>query len=1036
MKVRLLLLLFLLHFKAVKAQNDYMFFHLFLDKGLSDARVTAIMQDRLGFMWFATPNGLNRYDGYSIKTYYAGKMTGLPSNYIRSLFSDSKGVLWVGTDKGLVKYNFTTEKFEHTGIFQAPSFTSVYCFTEDTRGNVYAGTSEGLFCWSRKKGTWENLSIVFKVPKRLTLIKGLLFLNEHELFASTEKKSFYRLNITTHALDTFGFKVGNIEDCCLSMFGMEKLNNEEILVGTLSYGLIKFNTRTKLFSWPKGVLQKQGNILFNTVTQIRKDHVGRFWVASNYFRLAEYLPAADSIVTMPEYADNPFGFEGKNASCIYEDRQHNIWIGTSLNGAYHFNPNQKRVRFYHGNNTAAGSLQSGKVLSIAPLDSNTLMIGTNNGPSIYSRSTNNFINFKGHAFNFGNKALEQVTAGLKDRHGMVWIGSIRLGLMRYDPSSKTIRVFGRLTKPIPFQDDGITDMLETGGDSLLVIGYGQPAFFNTKNFTSHSHRNDSITPLYQLDDVTDLSYDRDHKNIWLSIITGALYEYDPITRKLTDRSAMISTNPKPTALYKIAFDTLGRLWCATNIGAICLDNKKVIGVYSLNTDMSASTEIKNILPMGKDVWLTNDRSIARLNTLTGQMIVLGERDGFSGVQLFGNSLRCSPWNTILIGSNSGFYEIFPGRITDEHTTSSAFLTAFRVYDKPFATSNTISTMKQIDLSYRQNFFSFDISAFDYREANDMEYAYKLEGFDKDWIYIGKQRSGSYTNVPGGKYTLRLKVRNSSGIWNEQGQSIHIHISKPFWETWWFIFLVIFVIIGIIFLIYINRIRSIRRQARLRSDYEIKLNELENSALRTQMNPHFIFNSLNTINSFINRNEPAMANQYISKFSKLIRLILDHSREKKITLADELEVVDLYVKLERIRFDNKFDYKIEVCNSIDPDSTEIPPLIVQPFVENAILHGLLPLPSGGILKVNVSRQQDHLLLTIEDNGIGRKKAKEHKLPSADKQKSHGIEITLKRIELFNKDHDFTGKVTFEDLEDNTGKALGTRVAIPVAWEESF
>jgi ligand-binding sensor domain-containing protein len=1036
MKIYLFLFLFLLHCRAVKAQSDNMFFHLFLDKGLSDARITAITQDKLGFMWFATPNGLNRYDGYSIKTYYAGKMTGLPSNYIRSLFSDSKGTLWIGTDKGLAKYNFTTETFEHTGIFQAPSFTSVYCFTEDTKGNIYAGTSEGLFCWSRKKGTWENLSIAFKVPKRLKLIKGLLFINEHDLFASTEKKSFYKLNITTRTLDTFGFKVGNIDEPRLSMFGMEKLNSEEILVGTLSFGLIKFSTRTKLFSWPKGVLQKQSNILFNTVTQIKKDHAGRFWVASNYFRLAEYLPVIDSVVSMPEYPDNPFGFTGKNASCIYEDRQHNIWIGTSLNGVYHFNPNQKRVRFYHGNNAEAGSLQSGKVLSIAPLDNNTLMVGTNNGPSIYTRSTNSFINFKGQAFNFGDKALEQVTSGLKDRHGMVWMGSIRLGLMRYDPSSKAIRVFGRFTKPIPFQDDGITDMLETGGDSLLVIGYGQPAFFNTKNFTSHSHRNDSITPLYQLNDVSDLSYDQEHKNIWLSVITGSLYEYDPLTKKLTDRSYLIKTSSKPTALYKIAFDTLGRLWCATNIGAICLDNKKIIGVYSLNTDKSTSTEIKNILPIGKDVWLTNDRSIARLNTLTGRIIILGERDGFNGVQLFGNSLKRSPWNTILIGSNSGFYEIFPDKITDEHTTSSAYLTAFSVYDKPFATSNAISMMKQIDLSYRQNFFSFDISAFDYREANDMEYAYKLEGFDKDWIYIGRQRSGSYTNVPGGKYTLRLKVRNSSGIWNEQGQVLNIYISKPFWETWWFISLIIFVVAGIIFLIYINRIKSIRRQARLRSDYEIKLNELENSALRTQMNPHFIFNSLNTINSFINRNEPAMANQYISKFSKLIRLILDHSREKKITLADELEVVDLYVKLERIRFDNKFDYKIEVFDSIDPDSIEIPPLIVQPFVENAILHGLLPLPSGGMLQVNVSRQQDHLLLIIEDNGIGREKAKEHKLPSADKQKSHGIEITLKRIELFNKDHNFNGKVAFEDLKDKAGLALGTRVSIPVAWEESF
>lgn len=1029
-------MMFLLFFLTGRAQGDYMFFQLSLDKGLSDARVSTIVQDCYGFMWMGTPNGLNRYDGYSIKTFYADKSNGLPSNSITALFSDSKGLLWIGTTRGIVRYNFVTQRFDSCGQLPVPPST-VHCFTEDAWSNIYCGTREGLLCWKRKTGTWENISARFGVAKRLQLIKGLLFLEKDLLFASTEKRGFYKLNMKTGQLDTFGFKVGNVEEYYLAMYGMERLNDNEILVGTLSFGLIKFNVAKGTFSWPKGVLQKREGILFNTVNQIRKDHAGRFWVTSNYFRLAEYLPEYDSVVTRQPDPYSHYGFDDNNASCVYEDRQHNIWIGTSLNGSYHFNPNRKRVQFFSENDFVPGALQKGKVFSIAGLDSNTLMIGTHNGPSLYYRNTNSFLNFKGYAYNFGDKPLEHVLAGLKDRKGIIWMGSSRLGLMRYDPATGKMRVFGRFTTPNPFKDDGISDMLELKGDSLLVIGYNRPAIFNTRDFTSYAHRTDTASPLFALNNVAALTYDPEQNNVWLATSGGGLFEYNLREGSLTERSDMLrAVSGKLSVLYNIAFDPSGRLWCATNIGAICLEDRKAPVLYTIKASGNASAEIKNILPVGRDVWLTNNRVIARLHTESGKMIVLGEKDGFSNVQLYGHSLTLSPWHTVLIGSNSGFYEIFPDRITDDPTSSSAYLTRFSVYDKPLATKEMISTVKYIALTYRQNFFSFDISAFDYSEANELEYAYKLEGFDRDWVYIGKQRSGSYTNVPGGDYTLRLKVRNSSGIWNEQGQRVRIHIAKPFWQTGWFIGLLVLVIAGIVYLIYHFRVRSVRRQARLRSDYEIRLNELENSALRTQMNPHFIFNSLNTINSFINSNERERANQYISKFSKLIRLILDHSREKKITLTNELEVVNLYVQLERIRFDNKFAYELDVADEVETDNIEVPPLIIQPFIENAILHGLLPLASGGVLKIEVSKVEDHLLLAVSDNGIGRKKAKEQKLPVKSGHKSHGLEITCKRIELFNNEHHFEGKVAIIDLEDASGKAAGTKVEIPLAWEESF
>jgi hypothetical protein len=384
----------------------------------------------------------------------------------------------------------------------------------------------------------------------------------------------------------------------------------------------------------------------------------------------------------------------------------------------------------------------------------------------------------------------------------------------------------------------------------------------------------------------------------------------------------------------------------------------------------------------------------------------------------------------LLGSNLGFFEIFPAKIRVS-ATSAPFLTSFRVYDRHFSTEDVISEIKSIDLEHDQNFFSFDMSSFDYTRPGDIEYAYMLEGFDKDWQYKGTGRSGSYTNVPGGDYILKLKSRNRSGQWNERGQQVKIHIGKHFTATWWFRLVGAFILISLIYFLYRTRIYRINKEARLRADYEIKLNELENSALRTQMNPHFIFNSLNTINSFINSNDRAQANQYISKFSKLVRLILDHSREKKIVLKDELEVAELYMQLEQIRFENKFVYKV-VVNEIDASGVEVPPLIIQPFVENAILHGLLPGDREGLLLVDISLKNGLLLCTIQDNGIGREAAKKIREKSGYSRKSHGMEITMKRIELFNREHGIEEKVAVFDLENGSG----TRVEIPLAFLESF
>jgi hypothetical protein len=778
------------------------------------------------------------------------------------------------------------------------------------------------------------------------------------------------------------------------------------------------------------VLGESESIRYNTVYDILKDSRRRIWLASYYHRLAEYLPYENKIVTFERDPYHPYGFNSNSAICVYEDRQHNIWVGTAGKGVYRFNPDNTAGKFYSGHEFMPGALQAGSVMSLVPIDSNTLFVGTEGGPSFYNYNSATFTNYKGLSITGKDGPMESAQTAVPDKDGrIVWIGTNRLGLGRYDRQTGRFQNFSRVTKPYPLQDDGITDLLQLADGNLFLIGFGNPGIFHTKTFQYVSVRNNSTDKVLALKNVSSICFDGE-KNIWLSTSEGKLYYYIPATKILTDKSELLSGVAELKAIYKVSWQA-GRLFLGTNAGLVIVKEGEKNLVLALQNGDKALNEVRGVLPDGTYVWICNNRLLARLHTPSGKLTFLGEREGLANVQLFPRSLARSPNGTLLIGSNKGFYEISGDKIKDNTLSTAPFLTAFRVYDKPFNTGAAISGLTKINLAWDQNFFGFDLSAFNYEEADDMEYAYMLEGFDKDWQYIGKGRRGSYTNVPGGDYVLRLKARNASGEWNEKGQRINMHINRHFTKTVWFWALVFLTGTAVVYLVYRIRVRNINREAKLRSDYEIKLNELENSALRTQMNPHFIFNSLNTINSFISRNETTQAHQYIAKFSKLIRYILDHSRQRKILLSDELEVLNLYIQIERIRFENKFDYEIKVSDDIDTTTVELPPLIIQPFVENAILHGLLPLTHKGFLLIRIEHVDDMLLCTVEDNGIGREKAKLLKKEYLTKHKSHGIEITLKRIELFNKEHSKEAGVQISDLPSG-----GTKVAIPVAWEESF
>ena len=252
----------------------------------------------------------------------------------------------------------------------------------------------------------------------------------------------------------------------------------------------------------------------------------------------------------------------------------------------------------------------------------------------------------------------------------------------------------------------------------------------------------------------------------------------------------------------------------------------------------------------------------------------------------------------------------------------------------------------------------------------------------------------------------------------------------FWQTAWFIALIILLVSGTIGIVYWLNIRNIRKAAALKSDFNKKLAEVELQALRAQMNPHFMFNSLNSIKHFILTHEPLKASEYLTNFATLIRSILHNSREKLVPLAKEIEALLLYIELEQLRFRDKFDLHCGISEDVDLEQTMIPPLILQPYVENAIWHGLMHKTDKGTLMLSIARHDGAVRCVIEDDGIGREAAAVLKTKSATRYKSMGMGITRDRIEIHNKMTELGISIEVEDKYDASGDAQGTRVTIDI------
>jgi LytS/YehU family sensor histidine kinase len=338
--------------------------------------------------------------------------------------------------------------------------------------------------------------------------------------------------------------------------------------------------------------------------------------------------------------------------------------------------------------------------------------------------------------------------------------------------------------------------------------------------------------------------------------------------------------------------------------------------------------------------------------------------------------------------------------------------------------------KEWVLESTQNFVQFEFNAMVHNNSHQNRYSYQLVGYDTGWQSNQTNQTKSYTNLSPGHYEFKLVACNNDGL---AAKPIYFkfYVKPPFYFTWWFITSCLVMLFTMIYIIYRFKVQQIKREEALKTAFNKELANIEMKALRAQMNPHFIFNSLNSIQKFILSNQHFEASQYLTKFSRLIRLILDHAKEDMITLASEIETLSIYIGLEQMRFEDVFSYELRVDPLLNPETTLLPSMLIQPYIENAIRHGLLHRKLPGKLTVRFNFKTSHEMeVIILDDGIGRQQSAALKGKNEVKQKSYGMKITQDRLNNFNKIKNTQGSVQVLDVMNDQQVCIGTQVILVI------
>lgn len=922
---------------------------------------------------------------------------GLPSSYVTSLMQDNDAYLWIATDQGVVRFDGV--EMELFGVENGLSDNYVLGLFEDNRKRIWCYSLSGLSYYEAGKMNRYAYNDKIVEALRYDQIRAIYVDENTNIWIDTDHNAFQinssgeLKNVFTGTLDEGVLEIKNITETF--QVSRRKARVFDRVVWDNTKEKIHYQLKNQAINIASdGGLHisavNDGSLLVNGGVhwlKLNADHTKDQLITNEEMTSAAYqygnhvwigfknIGAYRNLKTSPEQF-----LEGKSVSAIIEDHEGGRWFATMGDGLYYMPSESFR------NYDAANHFGKGKITGITNTESD-LWLGMENG-GLYR------INDKGLEKWL---QLEEIRCLASDTNHHIWIAAY---YSTFELSEKGSLLNEYFISP-----------------SYFVIGQNNSVFYVKDNKIYHRN-GDNV----RIDTIPEATFRKvstfweNEKELWLGT-QKALWRWDyteKILQNVTKEQPLLKSRINgiaPIGEGKICFATYGA-------GLLVFDGEN--WEHYTKEDGLASDFCNGLYVQNDVLWIPTTSGLSKLvynatqeNEL--QISNYGINNGLAfndpkDLRIIDDKLWVINNRSITVGD---LKSIKPNTVKPP------------VHIKSLSVNGElVNTNDDLKLDYDQNQLVFNFVGLSYKSAGALSYEFRLKNADSDWMKTSTNEV-RYSGLSHGTYEFQVRAKNTDGYWSETPASLRFEIACPIWKTWWFRIFFLIVILAVVRYLFRRRLKIIEEKNVLTQQSLAS----EQKALRTQITPHFMFNALNSIQWLIANNDKFAAIESTARFARLMRNVLENSMNAELSLTKEMETLEMYLKLEGLRFKGKFSYQLEADSAVDIEHECVPPMMIQPFIENAIWHGIMKkVPQEGNVHIYFYYEGDYLVVKVEDDGVGRKRAQEMEAENQSERKSFGISIIEERLKILNQQRQKQMRISIEDLYDDTGVASGTRVLI--------
>lgn len=799
------------------------FSYLTIKEGLSQSTVEAILHDKKGFMWFATNDGLNKYDGYDFTTfrYESSDTSSISDNYVYGICEDDSGFIWVATNNGLNKYDPLHNKF--TRFQNNPndpyslSFNLVQTVLKDKNNNIWAGTlGGGLNVLNQFSGKFNRLNQI-AADEKLSGFKMITSLYEDNLgniWAGTYNGNVIKIiikdgNVFNPEFLNYNFSPGKNEINENIIWDIKQDKTGTILIATNRTGVVKLNPDNGSFAtYAKG----KNDLNDISVRRIFVDENETIYFGTKTGGLNILNP--DGKFTYIESNGNAGSLNDNSIWSIYKDRKGTLWIGTEFGGVNKYDPLSSRFEHFSDYST---NIRKHRVLTFCEIEDDHFYIGTDGGLISFDYIKKKFTNIPGT-----EKLENEIITAILEQNNYIWIGTNGSGIYKFQSASNDENRYNVLLRGkngLSYNNspgnNNIKVMIKSGNGNFWIGTYGGGVvlFDPEAEKIIHNLSEKGINEKFIYALLEDENY------LWIGTYGDGLirYNFSSGERKNFIHQQSDLNSISNNRIYSLYLDYNKNLWVGT-AGGLNLYNSREESFTSLTSkDGIVNNVIYSILEDDEGfLWLSTNKGISRLNVETKSFINFGLKDGLQDYEFNRGAHLKSLDGKLIFGGINGFNVFKPTKIEKNNYIPPVVITSFRKMNREIIFPKAVSEVDTIILSYNEKFFSFTFAALDYTHPEINNYKYKMEGFNEDWVLSGNDRTATYTNLDPGSYVFRVKGSNNDGVWNEVGASVSVIILPPWWLTWWFRTIVVVLMIGILYSVYKIKLQRVIEIERLRT----------------------------------------------------------------------------------------------------------------------------------------------------------------------------------------------------------------------------